>query len=99
LPHVELALRPARAGHADPAEEDFAGGLHQPLSLDHALPVVCEAALAGERLEDRRQGLLDLQEQGILLVASEQEHDTGTHADAPDADDLTGDVDVSIALQ
>ena len=43
--------------------------------------------------------LLELQEQRILVVAAEQQHDPGARADAADADDLAGRVHVAEALQ
>ena len=76
-----------------PAEEDVAGGLHQPLSGDDPLAVVVKLARLEELLEHRGLGLLELQEQRVLAVAAEQQRDPGARADAPDADDLARDVD------
>ena len=44
-------------------------------------------------LQHRRRGLLDLQEQRVLLVAALQQHDERPGADAADAHDLAGHVD------
>ena len=73
--------------------------LHHPLALDDALPVLLELALAEERLEHRGLRLLELEEQRVAVVAAEQEHDPGAGADASDADDLAGGVDVAVALE
>ena len=43
--------------------------------------------------------LLELQEQRVVLVAAEHQHDPGARADAADADDLPRRVDVAIALE
>ena len=51
---------------AQPAEEDVAGGLHQPLAGDDAPAVVGERALADEALEHRGLRLLRLQEQRVV---------------------------------
>src|SRR5262249_25460944 len=78
---------------AYPAEKDVARGLHQPLALDDPPTVMVEAALAGVGLEHRRDRLLRLQEERVLVVAPEQEDDPVPGADAPDADHLAGGVD------
>src|SRR5262249_33711558 len=56
-------------------------------------PMVVEAALPGVRLEYRRDRLLGLQEQRIVVVAPQQEDDPVPGADAPDADDLASGFD------
>ena len=71
LAEVEVALDPVEALRAQPAEQDVALGLHQPLALDDALAVVVGRALAEVWLEDRRLGLLRLEEQRIVAVAPE----------------------------
>ena len=76
-----------------PAEEDVARRLHQPLALDDALAVVRVLALAEVRLEHRRLRLLDLEEERVVVVPAEQQDDPAAGADAADADDLAGDVD------
>jgi hypothetical protein len=50
-------------------------------------------------LKDGRLGLLDLQEQRILPVASEQQRDPGARANAADPDHLAGEVDQAVALE
>ena len=57
-----------------------------------------EAAGAGERLQHRGAGFLDLQEERVALVAAEQQRDPGPGADAADPDHLVGGVDVVVAL-
>ena len=84
---------------AVPAEHDVAGGLHQALAFDHALAVVCVLALAQERLEHRGLCLLELQEQRIVVVAADHQHDPRAGADAADTDDLARRVDVAEALE
>src|SRR4051812_25882007 len=84
---------------ANPAEENVARGLHQPLTLDDALPVVRVAALPEHRLEDRRACLLHLEKERIRGVTPEQQHDPATSADAPDPDHLPREVDVPEALE
>ena len=58
-----------------------------------------ERALAQEWLEHRCLRLLELQEQGIVLVAAEHEHDPGARADAAHPDDLARRVDVAKPLE
>src|SRR3954454_12367930 len=94
LADVEVALAAVGSLGADPAEEDVAPRLHQPLSLDHPLALVLERAALRERLEYRALSLLDLEEEGILGRAPEQEDYPGAGADAPHADDLARQVHV-----
>src|SRR3954471_7327259 len=54
-----------------PAEHDVRGCLHHPLASDDPLSVLREAALAEERLEHGSLRLLELEEQGIAVVASQ----------------------------
>jgi len=61
--------------------------------------VVRERAVAEERLEHGRLGLLGLQQERVLVVASEQEHDPRARPDAAHADHLAGRMDVPEALQ
>ena len=56
-------------------------------------------ALAEEPLQHRLLGLLGLQEQRVAAVAAEHQHDPGAGADAADADDLAGRVDVVEVLE
>ena len=69
----------------EPAQEDVARGLHQMLAGHHPLAVIAELALAGELLEHRGLRLLELQEQRVLLVSAQHQHDPGTRADTADA--------------
>ena len=99
LAHVEVAAHAVIGRDPDPAEHDVAGGLRQSLALDDPLAVLGERALAQERLEHRCLRLLELQEQRVVLVAAEHQHDPGARADAADADDLARRVDVAKALE
>ena len=82
-----------------PAQEDVAGGLHHPLALHDPLARLSVPALRQVILEHRSGRLLDLQEQWVLLVATLEQHDEGSGADAADAHDLAGHVDDLEALQ
>jgi hypothetical protein len=99
LPYVEVPCPAGELGHLVPAEQDVARRLHEPLALDHPLPVVREPALLDEGLEHRRLGLLELEKEGVVLVPAEQEHDPGTGADAPHAHDLARRVHVPEPLE
>ena len=100
LAHVEVAFLPVeRRLDALPAEQDIGGGLHQSLPCDDPLAVVRVLALADEPLEHRGLSLLDLQEQGILIVDAEEERDPVPSADASNSDDLAGLVDVAELLE
>src|SRR5262249_51445060 len=93
LAHVVVALLAIEAGgRVVPAEEDVAGGLHQPLAGDDTLAAIAVFAFAGELLEHRALGFLDLQEQRILVVATEEERDPGACADATHAYHLAGQI-------
>jgi hypothetical protein len=73
--------------------------LHHPLPLHHPLAVLPVPAFAQVGLENRCCGLLDLQEQRVLRVASLEQDDECPGADAADADDLAGQVHDLEALQ
>ena len=99
LAHVEVAAAAVGADIGAPAEEDVAGGLHQPLSLDHPPAVVAKAATSGVRLEHRGLCFLGLEEQWVAFVAAGEKDDPGAGPDAADADDLVGQVAELVALQ
>src|SRR4051812_14975835 len=99
LTHVEVAAHAVRRGEPDPAEQDVAGRLRQPLALDDVLAGVREGALAQERLEHGRLRLLELQDERVGVVAAEQEDDPGAGPHAADAYHLARRVHVAIALQ
>ncbi len=99
LADVEVALDAVGGVDLDPAEHDVARRLRQALALDDPLAAVRELAAAEERLQHRRLGLLELEEQRVLVVAAEHEADPGPRADAADPDDLAGRVDVPEALE
>jgi hypothetical protein len=83
----------------DPAEEDVARGLHQLLALDHTPAVAAELTPEGWRLEHRRLCLLDLQEQGVVLVPPLRKEDPAACPDAADSDDLAGEIDILEPLE
>ena len=62
-------------------------------------PVVAEAAAPGVRLEHRGLGLLDLQEQRVVVVAAEHQGDPGARADAAHPHHLARQVDEAVALE
>ena len=70
--------------------------LHEALALDDAPAVVLVGARAEHRLEDGLLRLLELQEQRVVAVAAEQQHDPRPGADAADPDDLARRVDVAV---
>jgi hypothetical protein len=78
LAYVEVVS--AQGAHR-PAEHHLAGGLHQALAHHDALPMVGIGALARIGLEHRGVGLLDLQEQRIVVGGHEQRY----HAHGADA--------------
>src|SRR4051794_15946917 len=82
LPYVEVTSATVDPLDPLPAEEDVTGGLHEPLTGDHALALRSVGAGAGEGRQHRLVGLLRLHEQRILVVPAEQEHDpaAGAHA-------------------
>src|SRR5208282_6090314 len=85
-------MRPAVGIDLDalPAEEDVAGGLHEPLPGHHPLAVVGVFAGPGEVLEYGPFGLLHLQEQGVRGVVPEQQDDRAASPDAAYSDHLAG---------
>ena len=72
-----------------PTEENVGGTLGQALTDDHASAVIVERQLA---VDVRRQhgglGLLDLEEQRIVVVDALQQEHPAAGADAADAHDL-----------
>ena len=77
-----------------PAQEDVAGGLHQPLAGDHPLALVAVRARPRVRGRARRRpASLAWRKQRILAVPAEQEDDPAAGADAAHADHLAGHVD------
>ena len=88
---AETALRPA--------QEDVARGLQTPLAGNHALAMVLERALGQESLEDRRLGLLDLEEERVAGRALDHQDDDRAKADAADTDDLDRRIDEPVAVE
>ena len=62
-------------------------------------PWLSNSALAGEEARARTLALPSLQEQRVVTVAAQEQHDPGARADAADADDLAREVDVAIAVE
>ena len=89
--HVaELAYVVRRSvGGRCPPDEDVRGALRQPLADGDSFARRFENARIQELLVDRRPRLLDLQEQRIGPIATLQQDEVDTHADASDADDLS----------
>ena len=92
LPDEEVPVNAVDPVGPHPAEHHVARGLHQALALDDALTVAGISALAEEGFQHRCLGLLGLEEQRVLVVVADQEHDPGTGADTSDADHLAGGV-------
>src|SRR3954447_21071697 len=99
LPDVEVALLAVDRDDPFPPEHDVCCGLHHPLALDDALPVLLESAPSEERLEHRLLRLLELQEQRIVVVSANEQQDPGTRTDAADSDDLPCRMHVLVALE
>ncbi len=87
------------AGATDPPEEDVARGLHEALAGHDPLPMVAEPALGEVPFEHGALGLLHLEEERIGVVATCEQRDEATRADAPDADHLPRQVDELVLLQ
>ena len=62
-------------------------------------PLFANSLLTQERLQHRRLGLFELEEQRVLAVTAEHEADPGSSADAADADHLAGRVDIAEAFE
>src|SRR5215217_185932 len=73
---------------AKPAEEDVARGLHQPLAGHDAVSVVLVGAGLDVALQYRGTGLLDLEEQGVILVAPFEQYYVSPGAHTSDPYDL-----------
>ena len=100
LADVEVALLAVDPGDALPAEEDVAGRLHQPLARRPPARPGCRTRrvpTCGSSTDGL--GLLGLEEQRVVVVPAEQQHDPAPGADAADADHLAGDVDEPVLLE
>ena len=71
-----------------PTQEQIAGGLHEPLTLDDAAGVVVVDGATEVRLEYRRRCFLDLEDERVVVPAPFQQSDPTSGADAADADHL-----------
>jgi hypothetical protein len=94
LPHV--VVMPVIAG---PAEEHVAGGLHEPLTHDHPLPLVPELGLAGIRGKHGLHRLLELQEDGGAGIGVREQAQVAASADAADTHHLPGRIEDLVALE
>ena len=95
LAHVEVLPL-----HGRPAEEQVAGGLHEPLAGHHAATVVGVGAASGVGLEHRGLRLLHLEEQRVEGGTSLQEHDQRPRSPTlPTPHDLAGDVDEVVLVE
>ena len=99
LARVEVVLVAGQVRCPVPAEEDVARRLGQALALDDPAPVVLVRALAHVRLQHRRLGLLDLEEQRVAVVATADVRDPAPGADAPDAHHLPRHVHQLVGLE
>jgi hypothetical protein len=72
-------------------------GLHQPLPLDDPAAHVAVLAPAREWLEHGRLRLLAPEEERLVLIGADEQHDPGACTDASDAHDLAGEVRVVVA--
>src|SRR5271170_8105368 len=99
LAHVVIAGDAVHAPDALPAQEDVRRRLHQPLPGDHALAVVPIGTGREKTLEHRRLCLLDLEEQRVVIVAADHQHDVAAGPDAAHAHHLVRRVDVAVLLQ
>ena len=98
LAHVVVAGHAVEPLDALPAQEDVSRALHQPLPRYYAFAVVPVGALGQEALEHRGLRLLDLQEQRVVMVAAQHQHDVAAGPDAAHAHHLVGRVDVAVLL-
>ena len=76
-----------------------AGGLHEPLAVHDALALVLVLARARVGSEHRRAGLLDLQEQRIVVAVAHQQDHQRLGPDRADADDLAREVLVVVVVE
>ncbi len=67
--------------------------------MTHSFAVVVELALRQVGLEHGRHGLLDLEEERVVLIAAHHQRHVAARSDAPDADDLVRPVDELIAIE
>ena len=99
LAHVEVPFLAIGALRRQPAEENVARGLSQPLALDDALTLLGELRRRRVRLEHRRLRFLDLKEEGVILVAADQKRYPRPGPDAADANYLARNVDQPVAVE
>lgn len=82
----------------EPPEQNVTIGLHEALALNDPLTVVRVCRPAGVGLEHRCLRFLDLQEEGVGCVATNEQRYPTSRADAPDPDDLASNVNNPVAL-
>jgi hypothetical protein len=95
LAHIEMPWRISRETH--PAEENVAGSLHNALANHNALTMVCELARAGVRFDEGLSGLLELQEEWIVVIGNE-EGDAAQQSDASHSNDLIRFIDLPVSI-
>ena len=100
LAHVEVRRQIVgfRLG-VDPAEKDVARCLHEPLTFDDALAMGRDPASPEERFKDRRFRLLQLEEQRVAVIATEQQHDPTLSTDAAYPDHLSRNVHATKTIE
>jgi hypothetical protein len=99
LAHVVVARLAVQPGYPLPTEEDIRCGLHETLSRDDAAAMVRVLARTGEGLEYRCPSLLRLKDQRVVLVASDQQEDVATGANASHTHDLACGVHITEFLE
>ena len=99
LAYVVVAIHPVGAGHAGPAEEDVAFGLHQELPGDDPLAVAAVGAAPAVSGQGGGLGFLGLQEQRLGPVPGVHQRDPAAGADTAHPDHLAGHLDQRELLQ
>ena len=99
LPNVEVMALRHRVLGPEGAEEQVRSRLEQPLAGDDPVTVGGVVVGAEVALEDRGDRLLDLEDQRVIEVPTEEQDDEATGPDRPHADHLAGDVDALEGLE
>ena len=89
---------PATVAH-EAAEQDVAGGLQASLAGHDPVAMGRLCARAEEPFQDRRLGLLDLEEERIVVRPVLEQHHERPQPDAPDADHLHRVIDDRVAVE
>src|SRR3712207_5739581 len=99
LSEVEVPFDAVDAGRALPAEEDVTRLLHQALACHHPLPLIRVPALADVVGVHRSRCLLDLEQEGVVVVPPDEEDDPAARTDTADPHHLPGHVHEGVALE